>query len=358
MGIWHGYVDFIEWCLHSIIDYTHSAGLAIIIFTIILKTLMLPLTVKSIRSTANMQELQPKIRELQKKYGQKDRQKLNQEMMRLYQEYQINPAAGCLPMLIQIPIFFGLYFAVREISRDGASFLWLDSLSSPDPYKILPIVAGVFQFVQTKMMRPANQGKITDPQQAMMNTMMNFMPLLVIIFGWSFDSGAVLYWATQSVYSVIQQWFITGWGQMKNWVPWLPELPENKRLGGRKKELVRRDLPEDHKPGGMMGRMQKWASDAEDRQQERRGQLPNAASKSNGSGSASRSAGGSGSGGGSKSARGSKARVAAHNRAAAEASADIEGEDLTGPDIVADDVGAKTRTVTGRARRGRTGASD
>ena len=82
-----------------------------------------------------------------------------------------------------------------------------------------------------RMMRPANQGKITDPQQAMMNTMMNFMPLMVIFFGWSFASGAVLYWATQSIYGIIQQWFITGWGKLNDYIPNLPELPEHKRLG-------------------------------------------------------------------------------------------------------------------------------
>jgi YidC/Oxa1 family membrane protein insertase len=109
----------------------------------------------------------------------------------------------------------------------------LSSLEDADPYKILPILAGVFQFVQTKMMRPVNQGKITDPQQAMMNQMMNFMPLMVVIFGWTFDSGPVIYWATQSLYSVVQQWFITGWGSMRDWIPALPEMPEHRRLGYR-----------------------------------------------------------------------------------------------------------------------------
>ena len=147
--------------------------------------------------------------------------------MALYRQYSVNPMAGCLPMLIQIPIFFGLYRAIASSLRQGSrtlgvwteSFLWLPDLGEPDPYKILPILAGVFQFVQTKMMRPADQGKITDPQQAMMNTMMNFMPLMVVFFGWNFASGAVLYWVTQSVYTVVQQWFITGWGSLKDWFP-------------------------------------------------------------------------------------------------------------------------------------------
>src|SRR5215218_3889138 len=163
--------------------------------------------------------------------------------MKLYQQYRVNPMAGCLPMVIQIPIFFGVYRAINNLSNgrgfDGASniwthpFLWLDSLASPDPWHILPIAAAVFQFVQTKMMRPAGQGKVSDPQQAMMNQMMNFMPITVILFGWNFASGPVIYWVTQSVFSVVQQWFITGWGSLGDWIPGLPELPEHRRLGYR-----------------------------------------------------------------------------------------------------------------------------
>jgi YidC/Oxa1 family membrane protein insertase len=268
--LWHSYVDLVEWCLRELTDVTGNAGLAIILFTIALKTVLLPLTVKSIKSTAAMQELQPRIKELQKKYA-KDVQKRNQEMMRLYQEYQINPAAGCLPLLIQIPIFFGLYFAVRDLSNASVgSFLWLDDLSEPDPLKILPLAAGAFQFMQTMMMRPRNAPKISDPQQQMMQTMMTFMPIMVVIFGWSFASGAVLYWATQSVYSVIQQWFITGWGKFGVWLPWLPELPEHRRLG-RAKPLERRDMGEDFQPTGLMGRLQKRAQEMEQRQAARQG---------------------------------------------------------------------------------------
>jgi YidC/Oxa1 family membrane protein insertase len=240
--IWDNYVDALERALNLLAKTFHNAGLAVVVFTIVVKTLMLPLTVKSIRSSKAMQELQPKIKELQKKHG-KDRQKISQETMRLYSEYHINPAAGCLPMVIQAPIFFGLYRAIRHLSQGtGAihsseywthSFLWLNSLANADPYKILPIMAGIFQFVQTKMMKPAGQQKITDPQQAMMNTMMNFMPLMVVVFGWRFASGPVIYWVTQSVYSVIQQWFITGWGSLRDWAPALPELPEHRRLGYR-----------------------------------------------------------------------------------------------------------------------------
>jgi YidC/Oxa1 family membrane protein insertase len=332
LGPWHAYVDFIEWCLHRLTEFTGNGGLAIILFTIVLKTIMLPLTVKSIKSTAAMQELQPKIKELQKKYA-KDRTKLTEETMRLYQEYQINPAAGCLPMLIQIPIFFGLYFAVRDLSRTAGGFLWLDNLNEPDPYKILPIMAGIFQFMQTKMMRPANAPKVTDPQQAMMNTMMNFMPIMVVVFGWTFASGAVLYWATQSVYSVIQQWFITGWGSLKNWFPWLVkvELPEHRRLGHRK-PIERKEVVGEVKQKGLMGYLQRQAKEAEQRRTqaaEARGETTTTPTASTGK-------------------RAKQSRAQANVRNVSGAADDEEPED----DEPRESTTSKTRVMSGPAARG------
>lgn len=235
MPVWSQFVDLIEWSLTFFGDFTGSAGLSIIILTVIIKTILLPLTVKSLRSTLSMQELQPKVKELQKKFG-KDRQRLSQETMKLYQEHGVNPMSGCLPMLLQMPVFIGLYFAIRSLSEDGAGvwaqgFLWIPDLAQADPIKILPFAAAISQFTQMRMTRPAGQGKAEDPQQRMMQTMMNFMPMMVIVIGWTFPAGPVLYWTISALYSVIQQWFITGWGSLKDWMPWLPELPETKRLG-------------------------------------------------------------------------------------------------------------------------------
>lgn len=276
--IWDQYVSLIRWALDGLAQLLHSGGLAIIAFTIIIKTLLLPLTVQSTRSARAMQELQPKIKELQKKYA-KDRQRLTQETMALYQEHRVNPMAGCLPMVLQIPIFLGLYQGIFALSSGqvGASeywsgpFLWLSNgLAQPDPLHLLPIIAGLFQFVQTRMMRPYKQGKVADPQQAMMNQVMNIMPLTVIAFGWGFAAGPVLYWATQSLYSVGQQWIITGWGSMRDWFPWLPDLPEHRRLGYRSPEQLaaqaaKRTGP-DGKPikqGGIMGWFQSKMEDAQ-----------------------------------------------------------------------------------------------
>jgi len=275
---WNAYVDLLEHALDFLANTFHSAGLAIVAFTIIIKTLLLPLTITSIRSSKAMQELQPKIKELQKKYG-KDRARLSQETMRLYQQHRINPMAGCLPMLIQIPIFFGLYRAIVHLSGSDAghwqdSFLWIPSLDEPDPWKILPIVAGAFQFIQTKMMRPAGQGKVTDPQQAMMNQLMNFMPITVILFGWTFAAGPVLYWATQSLYSVVQQWLITGWGSLRDWFPNLPELPEHRRLGYRPPrnldDVVVVSGEEAVQPRGLMGWVHRKMEEAQQQQAARR----------------------------------------------------------------------------------------
>src|SRR5215217_1360732 len=278
--IWNQYVDFLVSVLNSLTGLFSSAGLGIIAFTIIVKTLMLPLTVKALRSSKAMQELQPKIKELQKKHGS-DRQRISQETMALYQQYRVNPMAGCLPMVIQIPIFLGLYNAIMRLSTSGAGlwdegFLWLPSLAHPDPWHLLPIIAGLFQFVQTQMMRPANQPKSTDPQQAMMNSVMNIMPLTVVFFGWNFAAGPVLYWATQSVYSVVQQWFITGWGNFNKWAPFLPELPEHRRLGYRPPRdldsvvVVSGDGQPIHAPGPM-GWLQRKMDEAQRQALERSG---------------------------------------------------------------------------------------
>ncbi len=257
-ALWNGFVAALEWALRLCFELTGNAGLAIIVFTVAVKILLLPLTVQQLRSSREMQSLQPKLAELRKKYG-KDKEKLNQETMKLYREHGVNPMAGCLPSLVQIPIFFGVYYAVLNLSRlpslaalagrwlgfttsaflglapfpgdiwvgltkgilANQTFLWLPSMGQPDPWRILPILAGVFQLIQQRMMSP--RGGSGDPQQQAMNNSMMFMPLMIVFIGWNFPAGPVVYWVTQSLVGIIQQYFVSGWGALKDWLPFLPE---------------------------------------------------------------------------------------------------------------------------------------
>ncbi|MGH2371694.1 MAG: YidC/Oxa1 family membrane protein insertase, partial [Chloroflexota bacterium] len=181
-------------------DLGLGAGLAIILFTIVVKVALLPLTMQQIRSQKAMQRLQPEIKELQKKYGS-DREKVSVETMALYKQHGVNPAAGCLPILLQMPILFGLYWALSNLGSGDTAFqapwLWLDSLHQPDvihvggvpiPF-ILPFLAAGTQWVQQKMMTPPTD----DPQQRMQNQIMQFMPLMMLYFGTTFSSGLALY---------------------------------------------------------------------------------------------------------------------------------------------------------------------
>lgn len=269
--VWDQYTDLVEWVLGELAGIFNNGGLAIIAFTIIIKTILLPLTIKSTKSTKAMQELAPKIKEIQKKHGA-DRQAASAEQMALYQQYGVNPMAGCLPMLIQMPIFFGVYFGIRDLSTHGSGawdqgFLWIQDLAQADPIHVLPILAGIFQMIQTRMLRPAHQ-KITDPQQQMMNTMMTFLPLSVVIFGWGFASGPVLYWVVQAMYSVVQQWFIGGWGAIGEWFPWLPELPEHRRLGYQAPRNIDDVVVVSGQKPEPKGRMAKWMAAQQEKAQE------------------------------------------------------------------------------------------
>jgi len=197
----------------------NNAGLAIIVFTIGIKVLLIPLTLQQLKSAKAMQELQPLIKELQSKH-KNDKQKLTEETMALYKEHHVNPAAGCFPLIVQLPILYGLYGALRDLGTAGdplysalftAPFAWLPSLAAPDPFHILPIFCVVSQWVQQRMMMTQKQ---TDPQQAAMQSMMQFMPLMIGIFSWSLEAGLPLYWAVSTLFSIVQQYFITGWGQL------------------------------------------------------------------------------------------------------------------------------------------------
>src|SRR5438105_4511644 len=199
--------------LRLLTDLTGGAGLAVIVLTLIIRTAMLPLSLLQIRSQKKMQRMQPLLRELQQKYGS-DRSRMAQEQMKLYRENGVNPAAGCLPMVVQMPIWFALYSALITLANNDpsfqAGFLWIPSLAHNDPFYILPVVTGATQWVVQRMsMLPT-----ADPQQQQMNRMMEFMPLMFFFFSLQVASGLALYWVISNVYTFVQQYFAMGWGTL------------------------------------------------------------------------------------------------------------------------------------------------
>lgn len=213
IDIWNSLVvQNLEGLLTGLYGFMGSYGLAIIVLTVAIKLITFPLTYQQIRSAKSMREVQPLLEEAKKRYG-KDKEKLSQETMRIYKENGINPAMGCLPMLIQMPIWFGLYGALLNLSRTegfNQGFLWLPSLAHPDPYYILVGLTIVTQFIVQRMMTMPS----TDPQQQTMNKVMMFMPLTFGFVAVSVPSGLALYWVTTNLFTFFQQLFTTGWGDL------------------------------------------------------------------------------------------------------------------------------------------------
>jgi YidC/Oxa1 family membrane protein insertase len=180
---------------------TGNWGIAIILVTFLLKLLFYPLSEASGRSMAKMKTLQPRIKNLQETYKD-DREKLGRAMMELYQREKINPVAGCLPIIIQIPVFIAFYWVLLESveMRQAPFAFWIHDLSSRDPWFILPAIMAVAMFVQYKL-NPAPP----DPVQA---KVFMIMPLAMSVMFAFFPAGLVLYWVTNTVLSIAQQWNI------------------------------------------------------------------------------------------------------------------------------------------------------
>jgi len=176
-------------------------GWAIILLTIGIKILLYPLSAASLRSMAKMRSLQPKMERLKETYGD-DRQKMSQELMGLYKKEKVNPAGGCFPMLLQMPVFLSLYWVLLESVeiRHSPWIFWIADLSAKDPYFILPIVMGASMLLMQKM-----QPMPTDPTQAMV---MKVMPIAFTFFFMIFPSGLVLYWTVNNLLSMLQQWYV------------------------------------------------------------------------------------------------------------------------------------------------------
>ncbi|MBR1727979.1 MAG: YidC/Oxa1 family membrane protein insertase [Selenomonadaceae bacterium] len=179
-----------------------SYGLAIILLTVIIKILLYPLTAKQIKSMKAMQELQPELKKLQEKYKDNP-QVMQQKLAALYQKAGVNPLAGCLPMLIQMPILMGMYYALFNFDYGGAepSFLWLPSLSQTDSTYILPFLSALTTFLQQKMTMMEG-----TPQK---KTLMIIMPIFIGWISLNFPAGLVLYWVTMNIVQIVQQWWVT-----------------------------------------------------------------------------------------------------------------------------------------------------
>lgn len=187
------------WVLVNLHKVIPNYGLVIIIFTILIKILFHPLTHKSVTSATRMQDLQPKMAEMKEKY-KKDPQRMNQEIMKLYKEQGVNPLGGCLPLLLQMPLFYGLFVVFRStIELRGAKFIfWLSDLSQMDKYYILPVIMAVTMFWQQKM-------TIKDPKQM---AIVYLMPVLFFFLFRSFPAGLTLYWTFFNILSLIEQYYI------------------------------------------------------------------------------------------------------------------------------------------------------
>ncbi len=238
----------------------YGLGWAIILITVLIKVVTLPLTRKQLQSQKAMQDLQPRIKELQDKYG-KDRQKFSEEQMKLYKEAGVNPLGGCLPMLIQMPVLFALYQALYAVSSTELVptvqriFLWIPDLFYPTltvgtkwlgesftaqdwgrlfAYASLPIIMLVTQLALQKMSqapKSKNGQKGQDTQAQMMSQMMFFMPIMFGYITLGLPAGLTLYWTVSNALSLVQQYFVAGWGGLADWLALINRLLASQKNG-------------------------------------------------------------------------------------------------------------------------------
>ncbi len=213
--------------LGLIFSVVHSYGWSIVIFTIIVKVLLIPLSISQVKSTKAMSEIQPKVKELQERY-KNDKETLNIKTMELYKQHSVNPLGGCLPLLIQLPILFGLFAVLREPATHvfggnealanaatGVQFLWMKNLAEPDLLSnvfssgpawlltlpgILPFVSAASTYVQMNFMN--TNPAAANSQMKVMNTV---MPVLILVWGRTFAAGLLIYWTVSNFFQLAQQ---------------------------------------------------------------------------------------------------------------------------------------------------------
>lgn len=228
--------DIFQNLLNFLVMTTGSLGFAIITFTFLIRSALLPITLPSLRSAKKMQTLQPEIKKLQKKHG-KDKQALQKAQMELYKSHNVNPLAGCIPQLAQLAVLILLYKTLLNFLNDpnitiSTQFFWLN-LATPDTKYILPVLAMVTQFFLSLMIAPGAEKRDIVPNdssskkiqkanekeedmagmaQSMQQQMMFIMPVMTGFIALSFPSGLALYWVTTTIFSIGQQWYVSGPG--------------------------------------------------------------------------------------------------------------------------------------------------
>ena len=227
--VWSQFTELLAAILSLLIGLTGSPGLAIILLTLSIRALLIPLAIYTQRTNQRLRELQPRLAKLRQRYRQNP-QRLSAETARLYRESRISPYAGILPALIQLPLLLGLYQAINTLAAASLQgFLWLPSLTQADPWHILPIVAALFQLIQARMAMPLASELPPDAQQRLLLQLTQLLPLTAIAFGWFAAAALALYWATQAAFGAAQQYVLSGWGGLCDWLPFLPVNHEEHR---------------------------------------------------------------------------------------------------------------------------------
>ena len=253
-------------------DLIPDFGVAVILVTVAIRLALLPVFRAQLRSSRAMQELAPALNDIKKKYGN-DRARLQQEQMKLYQERGVNPMAGCLPMLVFFPVLFAMYAAFQQVGglagtppltieqlRDQVLFPfipsppglgpsdhldltahwlpWIGNLAHPDWFfmkaldpngpeliGLLPIVSAVLQLAASIMALPRNPPQTDDPTQWTMQSMTYYLPLITLVFFRTLSAGVFIYYITATLFQMVQQYFVSGWGQLPRFLPFLDDIP-------------------------------------------------------------------------------------------------------------------------------------
>ncbi len=284
LPIWNGLLVYPLINLLVLADYfVHDFGLAVVIVTVAIRLALYPVFTRQVRSSRAMQELAPAMNDIKKKYGS-DRAKLQQEQMKLYKERGISPLGGCLPMLVFFPVLFAMYAAFQQVGGLGAPALtiqqlndhvlwpfikplfadlppgatidltahwlpWIRNLAQPDHFFVLPLLGGIgplplisaaLQLVASIQALPRNPPQTDDPTQRTMQMMTYYLPLITIVFFKDLAAGVFIYYIATTIFQIIQQYFVMGWGQLPRWIPVLDKIktPADKEMRSRVKEAI------------------------------------------------------------------------------------------------------------------------